>query len=143
VSGEGRHVTDYRYLRTDASPSLLVWQIERGLASMNDILDLNRWLNLLTVERRFRQQTGYEPGLDVDLVARALDEIGAERLRHDPFKAHGKRFDADNTLRSKLPWGSTLFMARWSVCMGFLECNGQGSRPAARSAAYPTVHLSW
>ena len=47
---------------------------------MNDILeDLNRWLNLLTVERRFRQQTGDEPGVDVDLVARAIDEIACLR----------------------------------------------------------------
>jgi hypothetical protein len=47
---------------------------------MNDILeDLNKWLNLLTVERRFRQETGDEPGLDVDLVARAIDEIACLR----------------------------------------------------------------
>ena len=49
---------------------------------MNDILeDLNRWLNLLTVERRFRQQTGDEPGADLDLVARAIDEIAGLRSK--------------------------------------------------------------
>ncbi len=49
---------------------------------MNDILeDLKRWLTLLTVERRFRQQTGDEPGLDVALVARAIDEIAGLRTK--------------------------------------------------------------
>jgi hypothetical protein len=47
---------------------------------MNDILeDLNRWLNLLTVERQFWQQTGDEPGTDMYLVARAIDEIACLR----------------------------------------------------------------
>ncbi len=49
---------------------------------MNDILeDLSKWLNLLIVERRFRQQTGDEPGADMDLVARAIDEIACLRTK--------------------------------------------------------------
>ena len=49
---------------------------------MKDILeDLNRWHNLLVVERRFRQQTGDEPGVDLDLVARAIDEIAGLRSK--------------------------------------------------------------
>ena len=47
---------------------------------MNDILDdLNSWLNLLVVERRYRQQAGEEPGADMDLVTRAIDEIASLR----------------------------------------------------------------
>jgi hypothetical protein len=43
---------------------------------MNDILDdLNSWQALLVVERRYRQQVGEEPGADLDLVRRAIDEI--------------------------------------------------------------------
>jgi hypothetical protein len=43
---------------------------------MNDILDdLNTWLDLLVVDRRYRQQAGEEPGADMDLVSRAIDEI--------------------------------------------------------------------
>jgi hypothetical protein len=43
---------------------------------MNDILDdLSSWLDLLVVERRYRQQSGEEPRADMDLVTRAIDEI--------------------------------------------------------------------
>jgi hypothetical protein len=43
---------------------------------MNDILeDLNRWLDLPIIERRFQQQIGDEPAAGLDLVARAIDEI--------------------------------------------------------------------
>ena len=43
---------------------------------MNDILDdLNSWQALLVVERRYRQQVGEEPGVDLDFVTRAIDEI--------------------------------------------------------------------
>jgi hypothetical protein len=46
---------------------------------MNDILeDLKRWLYLLIVERRFRQQTGDEPGADMDL---AIAEIACLRSK--------------------------------------------------------------
>jgi hypothetical protein len=49
---------------------------------MSDILDeLNGWLDLLVVERRFRQQTGDEPGADTDLVTRAIDEITSLRTK--------------------------------------------------------------
>jgi hypothetical protein len=41
---------------------------------MNDILeDLNRWLDLPIIERRFQQQIGDEPAAGLDLVARAID----------------------------------------------------------------------
>ena len=47
---------------------------------MSDILDdLNGWLALLVVERRYRQQAGEEPGADMDLVTRAIDEIASLR----------------------------------------------------------------
>jgi hypothetical protein len=47
---------------------------------MNDILDdLSSWLDLLVVERRYRQQSGEEPGADMDLVTRAIDEITSLR----------------------------------------------------------------
>jgi hypothetical protein len=47
---------------------------------MNDIVDdLNSWLALLVVERRYRQQAGEEPGADMDLVTRAIDEIASLR----------------------------------------------------------------
>jgi hypothetical protein len=47
---------------------------------MSDILDdLNDWLALLVVERRYRQQAGEEPGADMDLVTRAIDEIASLR----------------------------------------------------------------
>jgi hypothetical protein len=47
---------------------------------MNDILDdLNSWLDLLTVERRYQQQAGEEPGADMNLVTRAIDEIACLR----------------------------------------------------------------
>jgi hypothetical protein len=43
---------------------------------MKDILDdLNSWQALLVAERRYRQQAGEEPGVDLDLVSRAIDEI--------------------------------------------------------------------
>jgi hypothetical protein len=43
---------------------------------MNDILDdLNSWQARLVVERRYRQQAGEEPGVALDLVTRAIDEI--------------------------------------------------------------------
>jgi hypothetical protein len=49
---------------------------------MNDILDdLNSWLDLLVVDRRYRQQTGEEPGADMDLVTRAIDEIACLRSK--------------------------------------------------------------
>jgi hypothetical protein len=49
---------------------------------MNDILDdLNSWLDLLIVERRYRQQVGEEPGADTDLVTRAIDEISCLRAK--------------------------------------------------------------
>jgi hypothetical protein len=49
---------------------------------MSDILDdLNGWLDLLVVERRFRQQTGDDPGADTDLVTRAIDEITSLRTK--------------------------------------------------------------
>jgi hypothetical protein len=49
---------------------------------MSDILDdLSGWLDLLVVERRFRQQTGDEPGADMDLVTRAIDEIASLRTK--------------------------------------------------------------
>jgi hypothetical protein len=49
---------------------------------MSDILDdLTGWLDLLVVERRFRQQTGDEPGADMDLVTRAIDEIASLRTK--------------------------------------------------------------
>jgi hypothetical protein len=49
---------------------------------MSDILDdLNGWLDLLVVERRFRQQTGDDPGADTDLVTRAIEEIANLRSR--------------------------------------------------------------
>lgn len=42
---------------------------------MNNILDdLKSWLDLLVVERRYRQQVGEEPGADTDLVRRAIDD---------------------------------------------------------------------
>jgi hypothetical protein len=45
-----------------------------------DILDdLNGWLALLVVERRYRQQAGEDPGADMDLVTRAIDEIASLR----------------------------------------------------------------
>jgi hypothetical protein len=48
---------------------------------MNDIVDdLNSWLALLVVERRYRQQAGEEPGADMDLVTRAIDEIASLRI---------------------------------------------------------------
>jgi hypothetical protein len=47
---------------------------------MKDILDdLNNWLDLLVVDRRYRQQVGEEPGADMDLVTRAIDEIACLR----------------------------------------------------------------
>jgi hypothetical protein len=47
---------------------------------MNDILDdLNSWQARLVVERRYRQQAGEEPGVDLDLVTRAIDEIACLR----------------------------------------------------------------
>jgi hypothetical protein len=47
---------------------------------MNDILDdLDSWLDLLVVDRRYRQQAGEEPGADMDLVTRAIDEIACLR----------------------------------------------------------------
>ena len=43
---------------------------------MNDILDdLNSWQARSVVERRYRQQAGEEPGVDLDLVTRAIYEI--------------------------------------------------------------------
>jgi hypothetical protein len=49
---------------------------------MNDILDdLNSWLDLLVVERRYRPQVGEEPGADMDLVTRAIDEIACLRTK--------------------------------------------------------------
>jgi hypothetical protein len=54
---------------------------------MSDILDdLNGWLDLLVVERRFRQQTGDEPGMDMDLVTRAIDEITSLRTKRGAAK---------------------------------------------------------
>lgn len=51
-------------------------------ALMNDIIDdLNSWLDLLVVERRFRQETGDEPAPDTDLVTRAIDEIASLRTK--------------------------------------------------------------
>jgi hypothetical protein len=47
---------------------------------MNDILDeLNSWQARLVVERRYRQQAGEEPGVDLDLLTRAIDEISCLR----------------------------------------------------------------
>ena len=49
---------------------------------MSDILDeLNNWLDLLVVERRYRQQAGEEPGADMELVTRAVDEIACLRSK--------------------------------------------------------------
>jgi hypothetical protein len=49
---------------------------------MNDTLDdLNSWLDLLVVDRRYRQQAGEEPGADMDLVPPALDEIACLRSK--------------------------------------------------------------
>jgi hypothetical protein len=49
---------------------------------MNNILDdLKSWLDLLVVERRYRQQVGEEPGADMDLVTRAIDEISCLRAK--------------------------------------------------------------
>jgi hypothetical protein len=57
---------------------------------MSDILDdLNGWLDLLVVERRFRQQTGDEPGADMHLVTRAIDEIASLRTKLGAAKDAG------------------------------------------------------
>jgi hypothetical protein len=49
---------------------------------MDDILDdLNSWLDLLVVDRRYRQQAGEEPGADMALVTRAIDEIACLRSK--------------------------------------------------------------
>ena len=54
---------------------------------MNDVLDdLNSWLDLLMAERRYRQQAGEEPGVDMDLVTRAIDEIACLRSKLAPAK---------------------------------------------------------
>ena len=59
---------------------------------MSDILDdLNGWLALLVVERRYRQQAGEEPGADMDLVTRAIDEIASLR---STLAAKDARFEA-------------------------------------------------
>jgi hypothetical protein len=83
---------------------------------MKDILeDLNRWHNLLVVERRFRQQTG---GVDLDLVARAIAKSRAYAPSSQQLRTQASETDfvmsCPACKSGGLPW-----LHRWSGRAGY------------------------